>query len=108
VTSDTPDPMTVVKITMPGYPPGVALFGICRRSTAARYAAGAEPGAQVADLDPAALALTGVYEHRKRAALGRNLIRIGVAQGDIWLTWFLPSYPAEPVPGSPGHTAARN
>ena len=108
MSDDKPDPMTVVKITMPEYPPGVALFGICRRSTAARLAADAEPGAQVADLGPAALALTGVYEHRKRAALGRDLIRVGVARGDRWLMWFLPSCPAEPVPGSPGSAARRN
>ena len=108
MSGDTPDPMTVVKITAPEYPPGVALFCICRRSTATGLAAHAEPGAQVADLGPAALALTGVYEHRKRAALGRNLIRVGVAQGDRWLMWFLPSYPVEPVPGSPGSIGQSN
>jgi hypothetical protein len=105
---DTPDPMTVVKITLPEHPPDVALFCIGRRSTAARYAADADPGSHVTDLGPAALALTGVYEHRKRAALGRKLIQVGVAQGDRWLTWYLPSYPVEPVPGSPGSAARRN
>ena len=93
MSDDTPDPMTVVKITLPEHPPSVALFCIGRRSTAARYAADAEPG-EVTDLGP--------------AALGRNLIRVGVAQGDRWLMWFLPSYPAEPVPGSPGSAASRN
>ena len=107
MSDDTPDPMTVVKITLPEHPPSVALFCIGRRSTAARYAADAEPG-EVTDLGPAALALTGVYEHRKRAALGGDLIRVGVAQGDRWLMWFLPSYPVEPVPGSPGSIGQSN
>jgi hypothetical protein len=108
VSDDKPDPMTVVKIVLPEYPPDVTLFCICLRSTADKLAADAGPGEQVSDLGPAALALTGVYEHRKRAALGRKPIRVGVARGDRWLMWFLPSYPVEPVPGSSGSAAQRN
>ena len=104
---DTPDPITVVAIRQAADPPGLAVIGICRRSTAARLAADAGDGDELADLGPAAMMLTQVYE-RKRAALGASVMRVGVAQGDHWLTWFLPSYPREPVPGSPGDAAARN
>jgi hypothetical protein len=104
---DTPDPMVAVKISQAADPPGVALIGICRRSTAARMAADAVPGDELSDLGPAGLMLTQVYE-RRRHALGAGLIRVGVARGATWIAWFLPGRPVEPPPGSPGATAARN
>ena len=73
--ADTPDPIVTVRVTSPGDPPGMVVYGICRRSTARKLAADAEDGAQVADLG-AALLLCQVYE-RKRAALGAGLIRVG-------------------------------
>jgi hypothetical protein len=105
--TSTPDPIVAVRITMPG-DPGAALFGICRRSTAARLADSAEPGAEVTDLG-VALALCQRYEHHSRRAwLGASLLRVGVARDGEWAAWFLPSFPAEPVPGTPGARAARN
>jgi hypothetical protein len=101
------DPITVVRVRMADDPPGVVLICVGRRSTAARLAADAEPGGEVTDLGPAAMLLTQRWE-RKRDALGAGLVRVGVARDRDWLAWFLPSYPAEPPPGSPGHIASRN
>jgi hypothetical protein len=108
MTDSTPDPIVTVRITAPAYPPGFALFGVCRRSTARRLAADAEPGVTVTDLG-VALALCGRYESGpRRAWLGAKLVRVGVARGGEWVAWFLPSFPAEPPPGTIGHTAQAN
>ena len=104
---DTPDPITVVAIRQAADPPGLAVIGICRRSTAARLAADAGDGDELADLGPAAMMLTQVYE-RKRAALGASVMRVGVVRDGTWAAWFLPSYPREPVPGSLAGDASRN
>lgn len=101
------DPMTVVRVYVPVTPADVRLYGICLRSTATRLAADAEPGAEVTDLGPAALLLTERFE-RLRDQVGASLVRVGTARGPDWITWFMPSHPIEPVPGTSGETTLRN
>jgi hypothetical protein len=108
--SDGPDPMTVVSIYSAGDPPGLAVVGICRRSTAARLAADAGDDGQVTDHGPAALLLSQLWEREpRRSFLGAGIVRVGVTDGaGHWLAWFLPSFVPEPPPGSPASTAAGN
>jgi hypothetical protein len=108
VVTDLPDPATVIRVTLAGFPPGVALIGICRRSTAARMIADADPDDRIDDLGPWALLLARRYDGPMREALGRSVMRVGVAHGAAWLQWFLPSFPREPVPGQRTDTARRN
>jgi hypothetical protein len=110
MSDDTPDPMVTVRIVKPADPPGIAHYGICLRSTAARLAADAEAddGTEITDLGPA-MALCARYENpQRRAWLGHGLMTLGVAHGGRWLVWTLRGFPAEPVPGSRASGASRN
>lgn len=108
MTSDIPDPITVLRIHLADYPPGRAAFYLCPRSLAARLAADAhDSDDEVADLGPGAL-LLAQPAGRKRAEYGKGtMILVGVADGNQWALW-MPPAPVEPVPGTPGHSAQSN
>jgi hypothetical protein len=107
--SDELDSITVVRVYSAGDPPGRARFYLAPRSLAARLAAGAEhSGDEVTDLGPGALLYTQTAKPAEFHRDGhRFLILVGVAEDGRWLLWTPPA-PVEPVPGSPGATAARN
>lgn len=104
------DPITVIKVHYAGDPPGLARFRLCRWSLAARLAddcrAGGRPGDTCEDLGPSALPMLCQAAQRGDFAMGEQ-VPVGFALGDRWVRWFPPA-PVEPVPGSPGATAAGN
>ena len=126
MTSDTPDPVTVIRITLKDDQPGREVYALCLRSLAARLAADASsapeakvvsgpedtwralPGAvdRVEDCGPGALLLTQSAD-RARDQFPGHLVLVGIARDGRWERW-LPPAPAEPVPGSPGAAAQRN
>jgi hypothetical protein len=109
MTSDTPDPITVLRFKLASDSPARTRFYLAPRSLAARLAADAEGSAdEVTDLGPGALLYTQAAKPAEFHRDGhRFLVLVGVAEGSRWLLW-LPPAPVEPVPGTPGHTAARN
>jgi hypothetical protein len=109
MSDDTPDPITVVRLKLASDPPARTRFYLAPRSLAARLAAGAEhSGDEVTDLGPGALLYTQAAKPAEFHRGGqRFLVLVGIAEGSRWLLW-LPPAPVEPVPGTPGATAARN
>ena len=108
--NDTADPITVLRIRVPGDPQGWERFYLCPRSLARRWAAdAAASGAddQATDLGP--VLMVAQSADRQRAAYGREvMVLVGIAADGRWVRWALAAAPVEPVPGSPGDAAARN
>ena len=103
------DPITVIKVHYAGDPPGLARFRLCRWSLAARLAddcrTGGRPGDTCEDLGPSALP-DACLAARGDFAMGEQS-----RSASPWATGGLggsPPAPVEPVPGSPGATAAGN
>ena len=99
-----PDVIHVVRVRQHG----AELYALARRSLIARLvrdAAAAGGADEIADLGPDALMLC---QAAQRGEFGKGeLLIIGIAKNGKWLQWNPPA-PMEPVPGSPGATAARN
>jgi hypothetical protein len=107
----TPDPITVLRVRMAGWPPGRAAFYLAPRPLAARLVAdaGAISADEVADIGAAFLLCQPAARHEAGFHLeGMTLmVLVGVADGGRWVRWAAPA-PVEPVPGTPGARAARN
>ena len=103
----SPSSRCTTRATRPAWP----RFRLCRWSfMAARLAddcrAGGRPGDTCEDLGPSALPMLCQAAQRGDFAMGEQ-VPVGFALGDRWVRWFPPA-PVEPVPGSPGATAAGN
>jgi hypothetical protein len=107
--TDTPDPVTVLRIHLSSDPPGLARFYLCPRSLAFRMVVNAiTSDDDVADLGPGALIYTQAARPAEFHRDGqRFMVLVGIARDGRWLLWTPPS-PAEPVPGSSGDVAQRN
>lgn len=102
---DRPDPIHVLRV-VPHNEPDAALYLLARWSLIARLRRDAEgSGDRVEDLGTDALLLAQAAQ-RGEFGMGELLI-IGLAKQGHWVRWEPPA-PMEPVPGSPGATAARN
>ena len=103
----------MLRVRKAGWPPGRAAFYLCPARLAARLAdaaATSHHGDQVTDIGPAFLLCQPATRHEAGFHLdGMTLmVLVGVTDdGHTWARWAAPA-PVEPVPGSPGASAARN
>jgi hypothetical protein len=108
--SDTPGPVTVLRVHKAGWPPQRFAYYMCPARLAARLADDASLGAdQVTDIGPVFLLCQPAARHEDgfRTDGMTLMVLIGVADGNHWERWAAPA-PVEPVPGSPRDTASRN
>lgn len=102
------DPATFVRMSLAESPPGVWSYWLMRASLAARLAADAQGSADtVVDIGPGAFPHLGQAAQRGEFGRGEMLL-VGIAAGDAWVQWAIPTAPVEPVPGSPSDAASRN